>query len=511
MNELPQRDVLEFLASPKSSGGLPVKRIDTHAASVFLSGSRALKVKRAVKFPFLDYSTLALRKRACLAEIEVNRRFAPELYEGLARITRESDGSLRVGGDGEVVEWAVKMQRFDDSLTLDRYVRENRIDPAMGEKIAQRLAEVHTIVPKQNAAAWIAALTRFPGEHNEVFRRHPELFPVERTAELLRLSEVQCRRNTPLIEARAKAGLLVRGHGDLHLGNIALIKGEPVIFDAVEFDPVIASGDVLYDLAFLLMDLWIHEQRDAANAALNGYFEASRGRAGLEGLALLPLFLSVRSSIRAVVATARFEQSGKSEDADAAKRQFDHALAFIAPPTAQLIVIGGLSGTGKSVLAKHLAPHISPAPGALVLRSDVKRKELSGVKATVRLSASSYTREMSEKVYAALFADAAVALKAGHAVILDAVFSSGHERAAAERLAKEAGLPFQGIFLHVSLAERIRRVEKRAGDASDADRAVVLAQENYPIGETGWTAIDSSSDPDSTLTAALKTLQKSAP
>lgn len=504
MNEPAQRDVLAFLASPQSSGGLPVKRIDTHAASVFLSGSRALKVKRAVKFPFLDYSTLALRKRACLAEVEVNRRFAPELYEGLARVTREPDGSLRLGGDGEVVEWAVQMRRFDDELTLDRYVRSNDIAPSMAEKIATRLAAAHAVSPKQEARKWLAALDGFLREHNQVFQKHTDLFPPDQVKELLARSRGHLEKHAPLIERRAAEGLLVQGHGDLHLGNLTLIRGEPVIFDAIEFDPVIASGDVLYDLAFLLMDLWVHNQRAAANAALNAYLESSMPENTLEGLALLPLFLSVRASIRSIVAAARFEQSGSEEDAQTATQLFKSAFEFLVPPAGQLIAIGGLSGTGKSVLAKHIGSFVLPAPGAVVLRSDVKRKQMSGVKATERLRPDSYTREMSAKVYAALFDAAAVALSAGHSVVLDAVFASDAERRAAEQVAARAEVSFSGIFLHLDVAERIRRVEGRKSDASDADRSVVLAQESYAIGDTAWVKIDTSSDPEATLESALK-------
>lgn len=506
MPELDQHAILAFLASPESSGGLPVKRIDTHAASVFLSGSRALKVKREVKFPFLDYSTLERRRRACMAEIEANRRFAPGLYEGLARITKEPDGSLRVGGEGEVVEWAVQMRRFDETLTLDRYAERNEITPAIVEGIVRRLAAVHAESPKQDVEAWIAALRKYLREHHDVFRKHPDLFAPDDADRLLRLSEQQLAKNSALIETRAKAGLLVRGHGDLHLGNVTLLKGEAVIFDAVEFDPLIASGDVLYDLAFLLMDLWVHGQQAATNAALNGYLEASAGRAGLEGLALLPLFLSMRSSIRAIVAVARYDQDREEKAGKAARKFFNAAREFIAPTAPRLLAIGGLSGTGKSVIARSLAPFVLPIPGAVVVRSDVKRKALAGVGSSVRLPASSYTRTNSRKVYDAICADAALVLAAGHSAILDAVFSAEEERAAAMKVASDANVQFQGIQLHTDVSERLRRVAGRVGDASDADREVVLAQEAFHADETMWARVDSSSDSQATLAAVRRKL-----
>lgn len=504
--DLPQDAVMRFLGSTAWTGGLPVKRIDTHAASVFLAGMRVLKVKRAVRFPFLDYTTLDLRKRACLSEIEVNRPFAPELYVGLTRITRGTDGSLEVGGAGEVVEWAVEMQRFDESLTLDLYVAQNEISEDIAAAIVKRLAEVHRSAPRQNAPAWVAALSRFLREHNKAFLAQPRIFEAGRAKYLLRESEARLLADSPWIRQRAETGLLVRGHGDLHLGNIALIKCKPVIFDAVEFDPLIVSGDVLYDLSFLLMDLVVHGQKAAANAALNSYLNASGRAENLAGLRLLPLFLSIRSSIRAVVAVARYERSGKNEDAEIARRYFDAACRFIAPEPARLIAIGGLSGTGKSFLAHRVAPFILPQPGAVVLRSDSKRKALAGVGETVKLAPSSYTPEASAEVYAALLEDAKTVLDAGHSVIVDAVFGAVQERDSVERIASEKSVSFLGMFLHADLETRVQRVERRKGDASDADANVVMAQESYRIDAKGWTSIDSAGDADATLQAALQAI-----
>lgn len=501
-DEAVQQEVFDFLRSAAANGGLPVKQINTHGASVFLAGSRVLKVKRAVKFPFLDYSTLAFRKKACLAEIEVNRTFAPELYVGLARITRAADGSLRIGGDGEVVEWAVEMVRFDETLTLDRFVLENDITAEMVDIIVRRLAEVHSTATKQSAEDWLSALDRFIREHNEVFSKHHELIDLKESEDLRRRSQQLLQEGESIILKRAEQGFLVRGHGDLHLGNIALIKGKPVIFDAVEFDPIIASGDVLYDLAFLLMDLIAHGQATAANAALNLYLEYSGKPENYSALGLLPLFLSIRSSIRAVVALAKFEHSRKLEDAEAAKHHFALAVRFTNPGEARLIAIGGLSGTGKSYLARRLAPYLSPSPGAVVIRSDVKRKNLFGVSSRTKLPPTAYTKQFTEKVYEAIHSDASAALAAGHSVILDAVFAMEEERAAAEAVAKRLGKPFHGLYLEADLATRIDRIEKRTGDASDADRSVAIKQEAYVSNNTAWISVDSSSDADTTLKAA---------
>ena len=247
-----------------------------------------------------------------------------------------------------------------------------------------------------------------------------------------------------------------RGHGDLHLGNIALIDGAPVPFDAIEFDPLIAAGDVLYDLAFLLMDLVERRLTDAANVVLNRYLTETRRDENLDALAALPLFMSLRAAIRAKVTAARRDQAGDKQDeiANAARAYFTLACELIAPPAATLVAVGGLSGTGKSVLARRLAPHVLPVPGAVWLRSDVERKALFGVGETERLPAEAYTAEAGARVYASLNAKAKRIIAAGHSAVIDAVFARPDERAAAAAISDR----FHGLFLTADLATRVARV-----------------------------------------------------
>ena len=250
-----QDEVLGFLADPATYGdaGTKVRRIDTHAASVFLAGNRALKIKRAVRFPFLDYSTLDKRKAACEAEIKVNRPLAPELYRGVVAITRNRDGRLAIGGDGTPVEWAVDMVRFDESRTLDHIT--DAIDEELADALGCAVAAAHERAPAVAAEPWIAALGSYIDEHVEAFGAQPDIFPGAEIDALAAQSRAQYRRIVPLLRERGRHGLIRRIHGDLHLGNIVLIDDRPVLFDAIEFSDIIASGDVLYDLAFLVMDL----------------------------------------------------------------------------------------------------------------------------------------------------------------------------------------------------------------------------------------------------------------
>src|SRR5712691_11532860 len=250
-----QEAIFALLADPATHGGAAVKRIDTHAAAVFLAGTRAFKVKRAVRFPFPDYSTLDRRKRACEAELGINRAFAPEIYQRVVPITRGRNGRLELDGAGTPVEWAVEMRRFDENATLDRLADAGKIDAALADALGRAVAAAHAGAPVVEAASWIDALAVYIEQNHAAFREWPELFPPAEVEAMTHASRAAHARIRPLLIERGQRGLIRRGHGDLHLGNIVLIDQRPVLFDAVEFDPLVASGDVLYDLAFLLMDL----------------------------------------------------------------------------------------------------------------------------------------------------------------------------------------------------------------------------------------------------------------
>jgi aminoglycoside phosphotransferase family enzyme/predicted kinase len=486
-----------------------VRRIDTHAGVVFLAGERALKVKRAVRFPFLDFSTLARRKAACLAEIEANRPFAPELYHGVIAVTRGANGALALGGDGEPVEWAVDMQRFDETKTLDRLADAGEIDLAMADELARSIAAAHARAPVFDAAPWIAALAAYIEQNDAAFREYPQLFPHGAAARLTAASRAGFARIRPLLIARGEAGLVRRGHGDLHLGNIALIDGRPVPFDALEFDAVVASGDVLYDLAFLLMDLVERKLEPAANVVLNRYLTATRRPADLDALAALPFLMSMRAAIRAKVTAARAAVAPTADRMAimrSATTYFGLATALIAPPPPRLVAIGGLSGTGKSLLARALAPGLLPHPGAVVLRSDTERKALFGAAETDRLPADAYTPDVTVQTYAVLVDKARRTIAAGHSATVDAVFSGAAEREAVAALARASGVVFAGLFLTADLETRIARIGRRTGDASDADATVARQQEAYALGSLDWTTVDASGTPKETLMRARDSL-----
>jgi len=512
-----QSEVAAALAEPALYGrelapGEPIERIDTHGAMVFLAGERAYKIKRAVRYPYMDFSTLARRRWACAREIELNRRTAPELYIGIVAITREADGALALGGAGEPVEWAVVMRRFAQEALGDRLAQAGRLTPELARALADEVAAFHAnaeILRGADAAAGggTAGLRAVIEENFAELRERPDLFATADLAALAEAARAALDQHAALLDRRLAAGLVRRCHGDLHLRNICVIDGRPRIFDAIEFNDAIAGIDVLYDLAFLLMDMEHRGLRAQANAVLNRYMQQ---RDDMTGLAALPLFLSTRATVRAKVGAS----AAASQDSPAAIRRlsdeavgyFRAAQAYLQPVPPRLIAIGGLSGTGKTTLAWRIGPDLGAAPGALHLRSDVVRKALHGVDELSRLPKAAYTAAASAQVYAELAERAGTALRAGRAVVVDAVYAAPAERDAIAKVAGDLGLPFTGLWLEASVEQMRDRVGGRQGDASDATPAVVRAQLAYDVGVLKWRRLDASGSPAAVAAAALRIL-----
>jgi aminoglycoside phosphotransferase family enzyme/predicted kinase len=502
-----QAALFDALAKWLTDRSLAVKRIDTQGAVVLLAGDAAYKVRRAIRLPFLDYSTLEKRRAACEAEVALNHEAAPGIYLGAVPITRQGD-RLTIGGAGEVVEWATQMRRFDENATLDKVAQRGDLSADLVAKLARAIHAMHERAPKRGGEAAIRSLESYLEQNESAFAERPELFDPARAAELNRLSREALAAQRPLLLARGELGYVRRCHGDLHLRNIAAIDGAPVPFDAIEFDDAIATGDVLYDLAFAIMDLWERDLRLPANRLLNGYLSAG-DEEHYSGLAALPFFLSLRAAIRAKVEAGNLshltgEARGKARAGG--QRYFRFALAFLEPAPPRLVAIGGLSGTGKSALASALAPELGRAPGAVWLRSDVERKHLFGIEETTRLPDAAYSEAAKRETYARLSRKAARALKAGHSAIIDAVQARGSERQAISALAAEIATDFAGLWLEAPLDERRARVEHRVGDASDADARVAAAQRADPLIEAGWTKLDASGDLCSTVREARRQL-----
>jgi aminoglycoside phosphotransferase family enzyme/predicted kinase len=492
-----QERVFAYLTDPATHPR--VQRIDTHAASVFLEGERALKIKRAVHFPYLDYSTLAKRKAACDEEMKINRQFAPQIYRRVVPITQTNDGSLDIDGDGTPVEFAIEMTRFDERQTFDRLAQAGPPDPHLVDAIADAIAASHLNAPLAPAEPWIESIPAFIEGNTTAFRA-AACFPKSDVDDLRDASQSSFYRIRGLLEQRGRQGDVRRCHGDLHLANIVLIGGKPVLFDAIEFDPDIASVDVIYDLAFAMMDFIRYDRHAAANALLNRYLRKTSIE-NLDALAALPLFMSLRAAIRANVLLARLGRicRDQADVMQSARIYFELAQQLIHPPAPTLVAVGGLSGTGKSVLARALAPDVRPQPGAVVLRSDVLRKQLFQVSETDRLPERAYHPEITAKIYEILRQRAIRILSQGHSVVVDAVFARETERAAICDAARKLSIRFVGLFLVTDLATRLNRLGHREADASDATPEIAGLQEKYNTGAVDWAVIDASGTPRQTL------------
>ena len=493
-----QRDVVAFLSTPAAYGltSGPIERIDTHISTVWLAGDRAYKLKRAVRFDYVDFSTAELRHAACEAEIRLNRRTAPMLYIAVRAVTRQHDGSLAIDGPGDPIDWVIEMKRFDQETLFDRLAERGRLDIATMSPLAAAIAHLHagarirTDHGGRAGMAWVA-----DGNAREFLERGPGVLDPALCARLAAETRTELCRHAARLDARCRAGLVRECHGDLHLRNICLVDGAPTIFDGVEFNDDISCIDVLYDVAFVLMDLWRRGLAAHANALFNEYIAAT---GDVDALCLLPLFLACRAAVRAktsLTAAAQSQDVSRRRELERAAVQYlDLSGTLLRPSPAQLIAIGGFSGSGKSTLAHALAPSVGAAPGALVVRSDLLRKSMMAVTPLTPLDKAGYTPAVTRRVYHELTARAVAALKAGHSVIADAVFARPEDRDAMAHAAHAAGVSFLGLWLDAPPAILAQRIADRSLDASDATVAVLDDQVRAGPGAIAWERLDGAMD-----------------
>lgn len=492
-----QGEVFAFLSDPATHGiDTPVEVIETHLSWVFLAGDRALKMKRARRLPYADFSTLALRLENCERELALNAPHAPGLYLGVRRITRAPGGGLEFDGPGALVEAVVEMARFEPDALLSSIADRGGLNTDMIEAIAHATARWHAgaaVMHGESGAANIAAVLKI----NRAGFATSSVFEPAEVEALDSAFRDALARHANMLNRREAQGLVRRCHGDLHLGNICMFRGRPTPFDCIEFNDRIATIDVLYDLAFLLMDLWHRGHAPLANLAANRYCDETGED---EGFVLLPFFMALRAAVRAHVTATQADMAEVEAGAGAgararlaatARQYFDLARQLLHPapqvtePAA--VIIGGFSGTGKTTIAEALSAHLGPPPGARIIESDRTRKALFGVPADTRLPAKAYAPEVSERVYRALSRRAAAVVKAGGSVVVDAVFDRPDRRHGIEAAIRDTGRARPlAIWLEADETALRERVRHRRGGPSDATVEVLERQLARDPGPIGW-------------------------
>jgi uncharacterized protein len=506
-----QAAVIAFLSDRKSfpDHGASVSRIETHAALVFLTGDRAYKLKRAVKLPYLDFSTLEKRRAAIEREFVINSQTTPELYVSILPITRKGGfEGFELGGAGEIADWVLVMRRFDQDALFESMASRGQLDRRHAIELADTIEHFHRHAARLTHAGFARNIGQAIADLEAV------LCGPAAKAQGLRLNSYilhlrqELEARLPLIADREREGFVRRCHGDLHLKNIVLWNGRPRLFDAIEFDEKIATIDVFYDLAFLLMDLWHRGLRLNANAILNHYLQRA-AISELRGLALLPLFLSIRAAIRAMTGLHALAHRQRPEQEAALSEIKSYAAlagTLLSSGRPRLVAIGGISGTGKTSVAREVAPLIGSAPGALHIRSDVERKVMQGVALDHPLPREFYTIEMRDEVYRRVFKKAEVALDAGHSVIVDAVFPEEASRALLCELSHRTNAGFWGFWLEADASSIRERITARTGDASDAGASIAEAQLKSVEPPADWIRIDASGSIEASAKAIIQNL-----
>jgi len=462
-------------AQLQASTGQPVHLIETHISWVLLAGEQAYKLKKPVRLPFVDFSTLALRRHFCEEEQRLNQRLAPQLYLGVQAISGTPEAPV-LEGQGPAIDYAVHMRRFAPGALLSERLATGVLSADELQGLAQRVGRFHQQAavaqpgqgrgqPQQIEQAALKVLAQLQGALGEG--------PV---ATLREWMQAQARVLAPVWQARLAQGWVREGHGDLHLNNCVLTDEGATGFDCIEFDPALRWIDVMNDLGFLTMDLHAHGRPDLAACVLDPYLQQT-GDFG--GLAVLRFYEVYRALVRALVATLSPPQPGAPDYLACAQ-----ALRLGPPGGPRLLITLGLSGSGKSTVAAQLLQ----ATGAVRLRSDVERKRLFGLQALQRseaLGLSLYTPEATRRTFDRLHDQAAAALRAGWPVVVDAAFLRRGERDRFQALARSMGLPFGVLHCHCAPAlmrSRIEARQARADDASEATPEVLQSQLRGPVG-----------------------------
>ncbi|BAF71818.1 AAA family ATPase [Sulfurovum sp. NBC37-1] len=451
--------------------------LQTHISTVILCGDTVYKLKKPVDFGFLDYSTLKKRHLYCMEELRINKRYAPKLYLGIVKITGSIENP-EIEGDGKVLDYAVKMRRFEQRNQLDHIADDGRLEIEMAEKIAEMLAGIHTGLESVDPASAY-------GDPNALYAPMKENFEQLAILDTERFSRKkdavemwtyrEFNRLRKVLKKRKREGFIRECHGDLHLHNMALYKGKMILFDAIEFNPNLNHIDVISDLAFLLMDLEYRGLFRHSRRVLNRYLELT---GDYEGVEVLNFYKTYRAMVRAKVSALRAAQTGKGKEYEAildeVEGYMDLAIKYTEKTDLFLALTHGFSGSGKSTCALMSVESY----GALRIRSDRERMRLFGPNGEKGIE-EKYSPDANRKTYERLAKLALVVLRAGLPVVVDATFLKQWQRKLFEQLSVEQDIPFRILDLQCDtevIRDRIKKRTKLGNDISEADTNILEMQ-----------------------------------
>lgn len=481
---------------------------DTNISKVFLTGEKAFKLKRGVKYPYVDYSTLEKRAEACRKELAICERFAPGLCFGVEEVVADKKGRIFLRSacsdkKAEVVDYVLVMRQFEENMLFENMVDRGDLDRFEMMDTAEKIYELHQnaeVITTRNPVDIIRGRIY---ENNAMIRCFvPDVFD-EDDVDALEEAQLQSLENNRELLLKRQAENKIRWcHGDLTLRNLAMWKGQVMPFNPIEFYDDLTQIDTMYDFAFLLVEMESKGQRRLANILLNHYMALSQD---WDGIPVLPLFLSCRAAVNAYVFAQRASEiTDKHESMLMANRAFEQLVIskhFLEREKPVLIACGGLSGSGKSRIARESAPFIGNPPGAVIVRDDVLRKNMMNLDLEVSLDTENYSPELEEQVFKEVCEKTRYLLSCGQSVVADALFHKPEQRKAIEALAEEMDVEFKGIWVDAPLDVRAERVAQRKRNPSDVRTAEELRKQlDVDVGTVTWDKIDTSGDRMTTLT-----------
>ncbi len=505
-----QEKIIQTLSRPQLYPG-NVKEVtirQSHISILFLAGDYAYKLKRAVLSKHVDFSTPEKRRLACVQEMKRSTIYAPHLILGIKSVRELPDGSIQIGGKkGVEFDTVLVMRRLPDNVLLNNLLPDESFDRFEIMELAERLADLHTKA-KSFRTKWSADdIQRVILEHEELLSCFPGIINKRALNALTKVSLENLRRNRLLVNLRQKSGHVRKCHGDLLLSNIAYENDEFLFFSPVEYNDSMSCIDVLYDLAYLMMDLEAKGLRRLANMLFNQYIAYMND---MEGFPLLPLYQSMRAARRAGVCAKRSSLLTGSEKEVAIKQSqmyFEMARHFMTRFKPVLIACGGLSGSGKSRIAREIGGLMNPAPGAVILRENVIKKQISGCPLNEPLDSTYTTPAVEKVVYDVLYQQAKSALSVGACVIVDALFYDPAQRQAVKQLAKDMDIPFIGLWMDAPLPVRAERVSIRKNKIDDTHLEKELeSQLSLETGVIEWHQITTEQEKDDTTKQVINLL-----